>query len=136
MARRRTKTKRRSRPKTVSLLNAMEAYAYANLLSTGLMGSTPWEALTGKSDIGYTQMSGSTAMTLVGAEKISLSEIVSSPDLALAAMQNNFMNNYQSMAFQAASISIGFRLGKRLLRKPLNSVNKNLIKPLGLGIRI
>jgi hypothetical protein len=46
------------------------------------------------------------------------------------------MNNYQSMAIQAASISIGFRLGKRLLRKPLALVNKNLVKPLGLGIRI
>ena len=114
----------------------MEAYAYANLLSTGLMGSTPWEAITGSPDIGYSQVSGSSAMTLVGADKISLSEIVSSPDLALATMQSNFMNNYQSMAIQAASISIGFRLGKRLLRKPLSSVNKNLIKPLGLGIRL
>lgn len=136
MARRRTKRKSRRGPKTISILNAMEAYAYANLLSTGLMGTTPWEAITGKSDIGYTQMSGSTAMTLVGADKISLSEIVSSPDLALATMQNNFMNNYQSMAIQAASISIGFRLGKRLLRKPLASVNRNLVKPLGLGVRL
>ena len=136
MARRRTKRKSRRGPKAVSVINAMEAYAYANLLSQGLAGSSPWEFVTGGSDIGYTQMSGSTAMTLTGADKISLTELVTSPDVAFGAMQQNFAANYQSMAIQAATIGISFRLGKKLLRRPISSVNRNIMKPLGIGIKL
>ena len=136
MARRRTKTKRRSRSKDVSIINAMEAYAYANLMSQGLAGSSPWEFVTGGSDIGYTSMSGSTAMTLTGADKLSLTELVTSPDVAFDAMQKNFAANYQAMAIQAATIGISFRLGKKLLRRPISSVNRNIMKPLGLNIKL
>ena len=136
MARRRTKTKRRSSPKAMSVINAMEAYAYANLLSQGLAGSSPWEFVTGGSDIGYTSMSGSTAMTLVGADKLSLTELVTSPDVAFDAMQKNFAANYQAMFIQAATIGISVRLGKKLLRRPISSVNRNIMKPLGIGIKL
>tara|TARA_R100000353_G_scaffold168636_1_gene131279 strand:- start:3795 stop:4160 length:366 start_codon:yes stop_codon:yes gene_type:complete len=120
----------------VSVINAMEAYAYANLLSQGLAGSSPWEFVTGGSDIGYTQMSGSTAMTLTGADKLSLTELVTAPDVAFDAMQKNFAANYQAMAIQAATIGISFRLGKKLLRRPISSVNRNIMKPLGIGIKL
>jgi len=136
MARRRTKTKRRSGPKAMSVINAMEAYAYANLLSQGLAGTSPYNFLTGSPDIGYSTVSGSTEMTLIGAEQISLSELVTSPDLAFGAMQTNFANNYQAMAIQAATIGISFRLGKKLLRRPISSVNRNIMKPLGIGIKL
>lgn len=136
MARRRMKKRTRRGPKLVSVINAMEAYAYANLLSQGLAGSSPWEFVTGGSDIGYTQMSGSTAMTLTGADKLSLTELITSPDVAFGAMQTNFANNYQAMAIQAATIGISFRLGKKLLRRPISSVNRNIMKPLGIGVKL
>ena len=136
MARRRMKKRTRRGPKLVSVINAMEAYAYANLLSQGLAGSSPWEFVTGGSDIGYTQMSGSTAMTLTGADKLSLTELITSPDVAFGAMQTNFANNYQAMAIQAATIGISFRLGKKLLRRPINSVNRNIMKPLAIGVKL
>ena len=136
MARRRTKKRTRRGPKAVSVINAMEAYAYANLLSQGLAGSSPWEFVTGGSDIGYTSMSGSTAMTLVGADKLSLTELITSPDVAFGAMQKNFAANYQAMAIQAATIGVSFRLGKKLLRRPISSVNRNIMKPLGIGIKL
>ena len=136
MARRRMKKRTRRGPKLVSVINAMEAYAYANLLSQGLAGSSPWEFVTGGSDIGYTQMSGSTAMTLTGADKLSLTELITSPDVAFGAMQTNFANNYQAMAIQAATIGISFRLGKKLLKRPISSVNRNIMKPLGIGVKL
>jgi len=136
MARRRTRRKTRRSPKAISVINAMEAYAYANLLSQGLAGSSPWEFVTGGSDIGYTQMSGSTAMTLTGADKLSLTELVTSPDVAFDTMQKNFAANYQSLAIQAATIGISVRLGKKLLRRPISSVNRNIFKPLGIGIKL
>jgi hypothetical protein len=46
------------------------------------------------------------------------------------------MNNWQGMIVQSAGINIGFRLGKKLLRRPISSVNRNIFKQLGLGVRL
>lgn len=133
---RRKKSKRRRSPKKFSIINAVEAYAYANLLSTGIAGSSPMEFITGASDIKSVAVSGSTAMTVMGAESLTLTEMVSHPTTAFAAMQSNFMNNYQSMAVQAIGIGVGFKLAKRLLRRPISNVNRNIMKPLGIGVKL
>ena len=138
MARRKKKTTRR-RPKMVSVINALEAYTYASILSEGIMGNTPYGFLTGASDIKTVSMnvygSGSESMT-IGAESLSLSEIVQHPDVAFSGMQANFMNNYQAMAIQSLVTSVGFRFGKRLLRRPISNVNRNIMKPLGIGVKL
>ena len=72
----------------------------------------------------------------VGGGQISLGDIVSAPDQAFGIVQNNFMNNYQTMAVQSLGIGIGFRLGKRLLRRPISNVNRNIFKPLGAGFKL
>ena len=61
---------------------------------------------------------------------------ISSPDQAFGVVQSNFMNNYQAMAIQSLGIGIGFRLGKRLLRRPISNVNSNIFKPLGAGFKL
>ena len=138
MARRRKKTTRR-RSKMFSVINALEAYTYASILSEGIMGNTPYGFLTGASDIKTVQMnvygSGAESMT-IGAESLSLSEIVQHPDVAFGSMQANFMNNYQAMAIQSLVTSVGFRFGKRLLRRPISNVNRNIMKPLGIGVKL
>jgi hypothetical protein len=122
-----------------SVINALEAYTYASILSEGIMGNTPYGFLTGASDIKTVQMnvygSGSESMT-IGAESLSLSEIVQHPDVAFGSMQANFMNNYQAMAIQSLVTSVGFRFGKRLLRRPISNVNRNIMKPLGIGVKL
>jgi hypothetical protein len=137
MARRR-KTRRRRSPKKFRIINAIEAYAYANLLTTGLAGSTPVQFLTGGSDIqvGTVSVGGTTAMTIMGAEQLTLSEMISNPGVAFAGMQSNFMNNYQNMAVQAIGIGVGFKLAKKLLRRPISNVNRNIFKPLGIGVAL
>lgn len=138
MARRRKKTTRR-RSKMFSVINALEAYTYANILSEGIMGNSPYGFLTGASDIKTVSMnvygSGAESMT-IGAESLSLSEIVQHPDVAFGSMQANFMNNYQAMAIQSLVTSVGFRFGKRLLRRPISNVNRNIMKPLGIGVKL
>ena len=52
MARRKKASRRRS-PRSVSLLNVAESYAYANILTSGLMGTTPVGFVTGATDLGY-----------------------------------------------------------------------------------
>ena len=133
MARRR-KAKRRRGPKLFSVISAIESYAYANLLTEGLAGTSPVGFLTGTSDISVKQVSG--AMVVSGAEELTLSEIITHPTAAFTGMQANFMSNYQTMAVQAIGIGVGFKVARKLLRRPISNVNRNIMKPLGIGIKL
>jgi len=141
MARRKKASRRRS-PRAVSLLNVAESYAYANVLTSGLMGTTPVGFVTGATDLGMKMVPDSvggyntSSMVSVGGGAISLGDIVSAPDQAFGIVQSNFMNNYQAMAIQSLSIGIGFRLGKKLLRRPISRVNRDIFKPLGAGFKL
>ena len=147
MARRR-KAQRRRRSSAVSLLNVAESYAYANILTSGLMGTTPVGFITGEKDLltGWRKVSA-TGMVDSGNftmqayvdnpdEMISLSDIVSSPDAAFGIVSNNFKSNYQQMALNSIFTGISFRVGKRLLRRPISNVNRNIFKPLGAGFKL
>ena len=141
MARRKKASRRRS-PRAVSLLNVAESYAYANVLTSGLMGTTPVGFVTGATDLGMKMVPDrvggydTSSMVMSGGDSISLGDIVSAPDAAFGIVQNNFMNNYQAMAVQSIGIGLSFRLGKRLLRRPISNVNRNIFKPLGAGFKL
>ena len=138
---RRKKSSPRRRSRSVSLLNVAESYAYANILTSGLMGTTPVGFITGATDLVY-KSSNVGAVSLMaspvmfGGDSISLGDIVSAPDAAFGVVQNNFMNNYQSMAISSIGVGLSFRLGKRLLRRPISNVNRNIFKPLGAGFKL
>ena len=139
---RRKKAKRRSKP-AFSILNAIEALAYGSLLTEGIAGTSITGFIFGDKDLGMVNVAAadswntSTHLELQGAGEISLADIVSEPSLAITTMTNNFQANILPMALAAFGISITFRIGRRLLRRPLASVNKNLITPaLGKGIRM
>jgi hypothetical protein len=131
---RRKKSKRRRGPKMFSVISAIESYAYANLLTEGLAGNSPVGFITGGSDISYGSTNG--AMTVTGAGQLSLSEIITHPTTAFTGMQANFMANYQTMAVQAIGIGVGFKVARKLLRRPISNVNRNIMKPLGIGIKL
>ena len=140
MARRRTKSKRR-RSRSFSLLNALEAYTYGAILSEGIAGTSPWGLLTGATDLSYGSMNvgagNITATGWSGTGEISLGDIISEPGQALSVMASNFQSNVIPMAMQGVAVGIGFRFGKRLLRRQISVVNRNLVKPmLGAGIRL
>ena len=142
MAPRRRKTKRR-RSRAVSLINALEAYTYASILSQGVAGTSPWGMLTGDTDIGTTTVStgmgaySQSIQQVVGAKEISLGDIVSNPGLALSAMGENLQANLIPMAVSSLVTGVSFRFGKRLLRRPIGTINRNIMKPLlGAGIKL
>ena len=125
----------------MSILNALEAYTYGAILSEGIAGTSPWGLLTGSTDLqmmnandtGY----GNAVMRWSGGDAISLGDIISEPGQALSIMANNFQSNVIPMAMQGVAVGVGFRFGKRLLRRQISSVNRNLVKPLlGAGIRL
>ena len=142
MAPRKKKTRRRS-SRTFRVLNAVEAYLYANVLSMGLFNTSPLGFLTGpgditnKSDFSYnavvTQFGNSITSpgyASVGADQISLMDIINNPTYALATAQGRGTANLIGMAMQAATIGVGMRVAKSLLRRPIASVNRNIMKPL------
>jgi len=70
------------------------------------------------------------------ASPISLRDLVQSPNASLAAIQGNVARNVIPMVIQSAMIGVSFKLGKRLLRKPLSATNRGLKMALGAGIRL
>ena len=140
MARRRTKKKVR-RSRGISLINALESYTYASILSQGVAGTSPWGMLTGEGDLAVSSVSegmGTLSYDVVtGGDVISLADITRNPGLALSQMGKNLQANIVPMAVASLVTGVSFRFGKRLLRRPIGNINRNLVKPmLGAGIRL
>jgi hypothetical protein len=144
MAARKAKPKRR-RSRAISLLNGLEAYTYASILSQGVAGTTPLGMITGAEDLEATQRATGYSMqtgliytdVISGAEVISLRDIIAQPGLALGQMTSNLQANLIPMAVQSLTTGVMFRFGKRLLRRPISNINRNIMKPLlGAGIKL
>ena len=140
MARRRKATRRRT-PKTISALNVLESYSYAAILSRGLANNSPIGLITGATDLSgdLTPIYGDGIVGnfgYAGSDELSLGDMISQPTAALATVQQNFANSYQSMIIQSAITRMGFKFARRALRAPIANVNRNIMKPLGLGVRI
>ena len=129
MARRRKKSRRR-RAKTISLINLAESYAYASIITGGVFNNSPVGL------IGFDGGTGTAMATTNGGTPLTLSSIVSDPGSAFDSMQSSFMANYQAMAVSAIGVSITMKFAKKLLSKPIRNVNRNLMAPLGIGVRL
>ena len=134
------KSKRRRSRKSFSVLNALEAYVYATILTEGVAGTSPLGLITGSTDLKTTVTTGGVGrgdMVISGQGEISLGDIMSEPSIALDTMAANFQNNLAPMAIAAFSTSMAFRIGKRVLRRPISNINRNIMKPaLGAGIKL
>ena len=118
-------------------------------MTEGIAGTSPWGFITGDANLKGTfegqflQMTsgmnggGGNGSEVTGAGEISLGDLATNPGTALTQMGMNFQNNLLPMAIAGFTTAIGFKVGKRLLRGPISSVNRNIIKPaLGAGIRL
>jgi len=141
------KKKRSRRRKTWSILNGLEALTYAQILSMGTTGGGVWDFFTGATDLGYRELpsvydgglgvSSNGTTSLVGTSQISLGDMMSQPTIALDTMASNFQSNIIPMSVAAFTTHIGFRVGRRLLRRPLSMVTRDIIKPVfGPGVRM
>jgi len=95
--------------------------------------------ITGKTDI-YAPTSAQLAINPMSYRNpdqvVSLGDLVNQPSLAVGALQSNFMSNYQRMAVSAFTTRLAFKFGKKLLRQPISNINRNIMKPLGVGIKL
>jgi len=107
------------------------------------------EFLTGAQDLGtktvdlgiggFRPMSGESGSTsmVVGQDQISLSDFASEPTLAISQMTSNFTQNIVPMASAALFTGLAFNVGRRVLRRPINNINRNIMKPLlGAGVKL
>ena len=139
---RRKKSRRRRSPKTISLYNMAVAYGNLAILTEGTLGTSPYGAVTGAADLGYKSISGSpgmreagTTMSLVGAQQISLGDILSNPSVAFQQIMNNAQVNAVPMAIGAITFNTGAKIFRKVMAKPFREANK-FIRPLGLGVRL
>ena len=133
------KAKRRSSPKTISVLNVLESLTYASIITEGVAGTSVF-GLFGDTDLTsssvYDQGLGTSSMTWTGGSALSLGDIMSQPTQAVSIMQTNFANNWKNMAVASFVTGITFKWGRRLMRGPISNINRNIMKPLGVGIRV
>ena len=143
----RNKKPKRRASRAIRLLNVLESYTYASILSQGLAGTTPLGMITGEEDLmtssrpipgTFTSGVGFQYEDVVrGADKISLRDIIAQPGLAIGQMTQNSQANLIPMAISSIGTGIAFRFGKRLLRRPINNINTNIMKPLlGAGLKL
>jgi len=143
MARRKKPTRRRR--KSFSILNFAETYLYADVLTRGAMNGSPLSVLTGEDDVPdsatnltsiYNQAFDPGYGPTSWASPISVRDLIAHPSASLAAIQGNVARNVIPMVIQSAMIGISFKLGKRLLRRPLAATNRGLKMALGAGVRL
>lgn len=118
----------------------MESLTYASILTEGVAGTSVFGLLTGDTDLVqssvYDQGLGISTTTWTGGSALSLGDIATNPGQAVSIMQTNFMNNWKNMAVSSFFTSITFKFGRRLLRAPINNINRNIMAPLSLGIKV
>lgn len=133
------KSKRRKSPRTISVLNVLESLTYASIITEGVAGTSVF-GLFGDTDLESTSVYdsglGTSSMTWTGGSALSLGDIMSQPTQAVSIMQTNFANNWKNMAVASFVTGITFKWGRRLMRRPISNINRNIMKPLGVGIRV
>lgn len=136
MPRRKKKTTRRR--KSFSILNALEAFTYASILSEGTTGGSVYAFITGATDLGYSRTisegipgaRGGQQLALTGAGQISMGDLMTEPSMALDTMSANLQANLIPMALASFTTSISFRIGRKILRRPLSSITRNILHPV------
>ena len=126
MARRGRKAPRRRR-KTFSITNALFSLGYANIISQGVFKTNILTFFLEGTGIGVGASGGG----------ISLSELISRPDVLGQQAVGNAQTNLATMVFQSLGLSISERVFKKLMAMPFRRINSGIVKPLlGSGVRM
>ncbi len=69
---------------------------------------------------------------VIGADQISLGDMLSNPTQAIPQLQSNLMNNYQAILVGSFFTALSFKVAKKVLRKPINRINSGLFGKRGI----
>lgn len=126
MARRGKKT--RSRRKNVfRALGALEALIYANIITTNLAGANVASFVLGDKGASWNLTGG-------GA---SIAELLRRPELFESLILKNATEKGMTIFAQTFITGLAFRVGRKLMRKQLGVIQRQLVKPiLGPGVSV
>ena len=155
MARRksRRKTRQRRSKRGFNIVNALELYVQTDVITSNVMGTNPFTALTGMeqyttgggkgfgaqpvtTQIGYYPQGASVTLPeLLGFDKMTSAGSVNrsvSIGQGLDTMKANFQANLFPMLIQSIGVRAGFAIGKKLMSKQRSFINNKVLKPIGL----
>jgi len=134
MARGKAKRSRRRKFTGINVVNAAEGFIQANWVTQGFLNTDPVAALVGKSSAGYGFLKG--VSDTGGKKRVALTELLGlgGEDAATnwGYVLDNVKANWLDVAIKTTLTTGGFRIGKRLFRKPRAQINKSL-RMLGVG---
>jgi hypothetical protein len=121
---RRTKAQRkvRRRQAGIKVLNVAEAYVQGAIITDAFFGTSPIGFLFGDTGPSFAVSGGG----------VSLVEMVRSPDTVLTLVGSRLMNPERvlTVALKSAGANLAFRMGRKLLRRNIQSINKNFMVPI------
>ena len=136
MPRGKKQKKRRRGNSAISLSGLAEGVMIANVGTQAMFNSNAWDFLTAG-----TTLNPNTKWTGQGSQVISLKELIVWPSTATGGsfagmtqgqvVMDNLKNNALQAVISATLIPVGFKLGRRLLRRPITMGNR-LLKQAGL----
>jgi len=160
MPRRKSKkrTPRRRAKPMLKILPALEGYILANIATQNLFGSNPLQFLLGDLNASVPANAGPLAIAMgPNHSGISLKELLTNSMSqavsyqtrqysgavtqihqtggVLDQVQQNFMNNMGTIIIGTAMSTAGFRIAKKVLRKPISMANRSL-RQFNLGSTI
>ena len=133
------KARRRRSPKSVKLLNVAEAYLQSSFLTQLAFKTNPINFFLGSTSAGsgIQNVFGGGSPGFVSGPAIGITELVQDPNL----LGQVFMNMASpkavvETAIKSAVTNASFRMAKRALRRPIASFNREVARPLGIGVTL
>tara|TARA_R110000824_G_C14967224_1_gene652693 strand:- start:64 stop:450 length:387 start_codon:yes stop_codon:yes gene_type:complete len=116
----------RKRSKTIGLLNVSESLFQGSLITKLAFNLNPVEFLLGDSGVAGITSSGGTSLT----------ELVKDPSRFEQVAMRFTPEAVIMTGIQSAVGNAAFRAARRFLRRPISSVNRNIMTPLALGVKL
>ena len=116
----------RKRSKTIGILNVAESLYQGSLITKLAFNLNPVEFLLGDSGVAGITSAGGTSLT----------ELVKDPSRFEQVTARFTPEAVIMTGIQSAVGNALFSAGRRFLRRPISSVNRNIMTPLKLGVRL
>ena len=116
----------RKRSKTIGLLNVSESLFQGSLITKLAFNLNPVEFLLGDSGVAGIGSVGGTSLT----------ELVKDPSRFEQVAMRFTPEAVIMTGIQSAVGNAAFRAARRFLRRPISSVNRNIMTPLALGVKL
>jgi hypothetical protein len=116
----------RKKKAAIGILNVAESLFQGSLITKLAFNLNPVEFLLGDSGVAGITSSGGTSLT----------ELVKDPSLFEQVATRFTPEAVIMTGIQSAVGNAAFRAARRFLRRPISSVNRNIMTPLALGVKL